>query len=60
MEFRYMILFLGHENPIAVDYDSVESRLYWTDVSAKVIKRAFMNGTGEEVISKLPKSMNLS
>ncbi|XP_013405316.1 low-density lipoprotein receptor-related protein 4-like [Lingula anatina] len=44
----------GHENPIAVDYDPKEGRVYWSDVLMQVIKRAYINGTGQEIIKVLP------
>ncbi|KAK7483330.1 hypothetical protein BaRGS_00025390 [Batillaria attramentaria] len=31
--------------PIAVDYDPVQGRLYWTDVALKQILSAYLNGT---------------
>ncbi|XP_072033433.1 uncharacterized protein [Amphiura filiformis] len=38
-------------NPIAVDYDPIEDRVYWSDVKEQKIYRAFMNGTGREAIT---------
>ncbi|XP_035667148.1 low-density lipoprotein receptor-related protein 5-like [Branchiostoma floridae] len=35
--------------PVAVDYDPVEQRVYWSDVENRCIKRVFLNGTGSEV-----------
>lgn len=34
----------------AIDFDSIDNRLYWTDVSAKSISRAFMNGSQLEPV----------
>ena len=36
--------------PVALDYDYVEDRIYWSDVSLKIICRAFRNGTGFQVL----------
>ena len=38
--------------PIAVDYDPVEDKVYWTDVTLEQISRAYPNGSGLEVIAK--------
>ncbi|KAK2173115.1 hypothetical protein NP493_903g01036 [Ridgeia piscesae] len=40
-------------NPIAVAYDPVESKIYWTDVADKHIKRSNLDGTHEELIKSL-------
>ena len=45
---------LSHQsNPIAVAYDPLDSKIYWTDVKDKVIKIASLNGTAEEVFISL-------
>ena len=49
----------GHDNPIAVDYDPMEGNVYWTDVGAKVIKRAGLDGAREKVVKILPYSVKL-
>ena len=36
--------------PIALAYDIVEDRVYWTDVISNTISRAFLNGSSQEVI----------
>ena len=36
--------------PIAVDYDPVEGKVYWTDVTLKHIVRAYPNGSDLEVV----------
>ena len=36
---------LGNQRPIAVDYDPVEDRVYWTDVAEGRILSAFSNAT---------------
>lgn len=38
--------------PVAVDYDPVDGKVYWTDVSLKQIARAYPNGSELEVIAK--------
>ena len=40
-------------NPIAVMFDPVESKIYWTDVQDKVIKKSNLDGTQEQVIKTL-------
>ena len=37
--------------PVAVDYDPVEGKIYWTDVTLKLVARAFLNGSSVEVIA---------
>ena len=39
--------------PTALGYDPVESKIYWTDVRDKVIKRSNLDGTYEQVIKSL-------
>lgn len=36
--------------PIALEFDPVENRVYWTDVTLKIISRAFRNGTGFQTL----------
>ena len=36
--------------PVALAYDPVEDRVYWTDVSRKTISRSFINGSSQEVV----------
>ena len=36
--------------PVALDYDFVEDRVYWTDVTRNTISRSFLNGSMQEVI----------
>ena len=31
---------------VAVDYNPLDKRVYWSDVDAKQIKRMFLNGVG--------------
>ena len=37
--------------PVAVDYDPVEGKIYWTDVNLELVARAFPNGSSVEVIA---------
>ena len=37
--------------PVAVDYDPVEGRIYWTDVRLQHVARAFPNGSSVEIIA---------
>ncbi|KAH6935216.1 hypothetical protein HPB50_004785 [Hyalomma asiaticum] len=43
----------GLKHAIALDYDPVEGRVYWTDDELCLIQRAFLNGTGQEAIVTL-------
>lgn len=36
--------------PVALEYDRIDDRVYWSDVALLTISRAFRNGTGFEVI----------
>ncbi len=38
-------------SPATFDYDPVEGKIYWTDVSLNLIARAFPNGSSVEVIA---------
>ena len=38
----------GIKHTIAIDYDTLEERIYWTDDEARVIRRAFLNGSSQE------------
>ena len=37
-------------HPVALAYDIVEDRVYWTDVRSNTISRVFLNGSSQEVI----------
>ena len=39
------------QEPVAVDYDPVEGKIYWTDAALKLVARAFPNGSSVEVIA---------
>ena len=36
--------------PVAIAYDVVEDRVYWTDVWRSTISRSFLNGSSQEII----------
>ncbi|KAG8179495.1 hypothetical protein JTE90_027207 [Oedothorax gibbosus] len=38
----------GIKHAIAVDYDPVEKQIYWTDDETRAIRRAELNGTGQQ------------
>lgn len=40
----------GIQEAVAIDFDSIDNRLYWTDISVKSISRAFMNGSQKEPV----------
>ncbi|KAJ7345670.1 hypothetical protein JRQ81_001620, partial [Phrynocephalus forsythii] len=46
----YSLILQGLGNVVALDFDRVEKRLYWIDVSRRVIERMFFNGTNREII----------
>ena len=41
---------LGNQRPIALDYDPVEDRVYWTDVEQGLVVSAFANGTSLKIL----------
>ncbi|XP_070176422.1 scavenger receptor cysteine-rich domain-containing protein DMBT1-like isoform X2 [Littorina saxatilis] len=43
----------GHQNPVAIDYDPVDVRIYWTDVGAREIRSASLDGTNNQTIRAL-------
>uniref|UniRef100_A0A3P8RVT7 EGF-like domain-containing protein n=1 Tax=Amphiprion percula TaxID=161767 RepID=A0A3P8RVT7_AMPPE len=49
--YNYIISFTvpDIDNVTVVDYDAVEHRIYWSDVRTQTIKRAFINGTGQQI-----------
>ena len=46
----------GHVNPIAIDYDPMGGRIYWTDVAAKQIRSASLDGADNETVRALSAS----
>lgn len=60
--YNYIISFTvpDIDNVTVVDYDTLEHRIYWSDVRTQTIKRAFINGTGvETVVSAGMKTLSL-
>lgn len=39
-----------HYRPIAIDYDPVREKIFWTDTNAKVIKTSGLKGEGVAVV----------
>lgn len=46
----------NHNNPIAIDYDNIDGRIYWTDVGSKQIRSASINGNSEKTVRILANS----
>uniref|UniRef100_A0A9J8ABN9 Low density lipoprotein receptor-related protein 2a n=1 Tax=Cyprinus carpio carpio TaxID=630221 RepID=A0A9J8ABN9_CYPCA len=46
----YSLILQGLTSVVALDFDQVDRRLYWIDVSRRVLERMFFNGTGREVV----------
>jgi streptogramin lyase len=40
----------GHDKPIAIAYDYVDGRIYWTDVGTKQIRSGSINGNAEKTV----------
>ncbi|XP_070561269.1 uncharacterized protein [Ptychodera flava] len=50
-QMNYVKLPLGNvHNPVALDFDLEENKVYWTDVAQKTISRASFDGTEYDVI----------
>ncbi|GIY75807.1 low-density lipoprotein receptor-related protein 5 [Caerostris extrusa] len=48
-DFTDVVLELsGIKHAIAIDYDPVEKQIYWTDDETRTIRRAHLNGTGQQ------------
>ncbi len=41
---------LGNQRPIALDFDPVEDRVYWTDIAQGLILSAFSNATSLKIL----------
>lgn len=50
LSFTFLPLSSSLSRPVAVAYDFVEDRVYWTDVWRSTISRSFLNGSSQEVI----------
>ena len=46
----YSLILQGLSSAVALDYDRVDGRLYWVDVSRRVIERMHFNGSGREAV----------
>uniref|UniRef100_A0A8C5B335 Low-density lipoprotein receptor-related protein 2 n=1 Tax=Gadus morhua TaxID=8049 RepID=A0A8C5B335_GADMO len=46
----YSLILQGLSSAVALDYDRVERRLYWVDVSRRVIERMHFDGSGREAV----------
>ena len=40
----------GVEEASALDYDRHNGMIYWTDIKSKIISRAFLNGSNQEIV----------
>ena len=38
------------DQPVDVDYDPIDAMVYWTDTGLSTISRAFLDGSGFEVV----------
>ncbi|XP_025082100.1 low-density lipoprotein receptor-related protein 8-like isoform X3 [Pomacea canaliculata] len=50
---NFVIPIDGLSNPIAIDYDPVDGRLYWTDVVEKTIRSSNLDGSGVRLVRNL-------
>ncbi len=51
----------SYSKPVAVDYDPVDSKVYWTDTALFSIQRSFLNGSSLEIlVSNVTKSEGLA
>ena len=47
---KRLFFHLGRQRPIALDFDPVEDRVYWTDVEQGLILSAFSNATALKIL----------
>ena len=47
---KRLLSHLGRQRPIALDFDPVEDRVYWTDVEQGLILSAFSNATALKIL----------
>ena len=47
---KTLIYYLGNQRPIALDYDAVEDRIFYTDVAEGRIISTFSNGTSLTIL----------
>ncbi|XP_062572436.1 deleted in malignant brain tumors 1 protein-like [Saccostrea cucullata] len=43
----------NHDNPISIDFDSLNQQIYWTDVGSNQIRSAGITGSNEKVVRQL-------
>ncbi len=53
LEYRTIQLERAIGVPVAIDYDPEDQMFYWTDILEKTISRAFLDGSGQEVVLNL-------
>lgn len=54
MSYSYITVPLqGMGRPFAIDYDYINSRIYWTDLDARLIRSARPDGTQSETVLAL-------
>ena len=41
---------IGNQRPVALDFDPVEDRVYWSDVARGLIVRAYFNATSLKIL----------
>ncbi|XP_011297971.1 low-density lipoprotein receptor-related protein 6 [Fopius arisanus] len=47
---NFVLPLTGIKHAIAIDFDPVDEMLYWTDEKARAIRRAYLDGSGQEDI----------
>ena len=43
----------NHDNPISIDFDSLNQQIYWTDVGSNQIRTSSITGSNEKVVRQL-------
>ena len=43
----------NHDNPISIDFDSLNNQIYWTDVGSNQIRTSSITGSNEKVVRQL-------
>ncbi|XP_011500691.1 PREDICTED: low-density lipoprotein receptor-related protein 6 isoform X2 [Ceratosolen solmsi marchali] len=47
---NFVLPLIGIKHAIAIDFDPIDEMFYWTDEQAHVIRRAYLDGSGQEDI----------
>ena len=47
---QILFIHLGKQRPVALDFDSLEDRVYWSDTAQGLIISAFFNVTGVKIL----------